>query len=104
MKSKTNLGGLISSIGLALSGGGILAQLTQMFPGVIAIPNSVLLTCWFIALLGIILKIVGVCMVAYYAADDTDLQAVKKIVNSDPIAPTDTPADKTLTPPTPKTP
>jgi hypothetical protein len=80
MKSKTTVGGLLSAIGLSLSGGGILAQLTQMFPGVIAIPNSVLLACWFITLVGVVMKIVGVCITAYFAADDSDLQAVKRAV------------------------
>lgn len=80
MKSKTTVGGLLSSVGIGLSSGGILVQLTQMFPGVIAIPNSVLMACWFIALAGVVMKIVGTCMTSYYAADDSELQAVKQAV------------------------
>lgn len=102
MKSKTNLGGLLSTIGLSLSGGGILTQLTQLFPKAMNIPNGILIACWYITLAGIVLKGVGMAMTSYYAADDADLQAVKSIV----IPPTTAAniPDKILTPPTPKTP
>jgi hypothetical protein len=86
MKSKTNLGGLLSSIGMSLSGGGILVQLTQLFPGATSVPNGVLIACWYIALTGLVLKIVGTGMTAYYSADDSDLQAVKQAIL--PVFPT----------------
>lgn len=77
----------MSAIGLSLSGGGVLVQLTQLFPKAIAIPNGVLIACWYIALAGVVLKVVGSAMVSYYAADDEDLQAVKATLGPVPAIP-----------------
>lgn len=93
VKSKTNIGGLLSTIGISLSSGCILTQLTQLFPDGANIPHGVLVACWYIAVLGVVLKIVGTAMTSYFAADDSDLQQVKVAtglvaatppVNSDP--------------------
>jgi hypothetical protein len=100
MKSKTNLGGLLSTIGMSLSGGGILAQLSQIFPAAHAIPNGVLIACWYIAVAGLLLKIVGSAMVAYYAADDADLQAVKDAFHLHPGVPSEVPNPQPPVPPT----
>lgn len=87
MTSKTNLGGLLSAIGISLSSGAILTQLTQIFPKAMPIPNGVLIACWYIAVAGVVLKIVGACLTSFFAAEDSDLQAVKNTLGPTPVIP-----------------
>ena len=80
MKSLTNIGGLLSAIGISISSAGILTQLTQLFPDGANIPHGVLVACWYIAVVGVFLKLVGAGMTSYFAADNSDLKAVKQLV------------------------
>lgn len=98
---KTTVGGLLSAIGKGLSGGGVLVQLTQLFPNN-KVPPSILLACWWIALTGVVLSIVGIVWTAFFAADAATVNniaaAVDKINQAGPdsgtaiLSKTNTPA------------
>ena len=82
---KTTIGGLLSSTGKALTGGGVLVQLTQLFPAS-KVPPSILLACWWIALVGVIMGVLGTVLTAYFAADastvNENVQQVAKIASA----------------------
>lgn len=79
-KSKTNLGGALMVLGTTLTGVGVL---TQFAPSVgMSIPHSVMIAMWFVALVGFIVGAVGKFVTAYFAADNADVTAVAKTVDT----------------------
>jgi hypothetical protein len=79
--SKTTIGGLLSSVGKALAGTGILAQLTQLLPASNVIPASILLAIWWITLAGVVLGVVGTAMTSWFAADASIVNNVAAAVD-----------------------
>ena len=79
---KTTIGGLLSSIGKALTGAGVLAQLTQLLPASNVIPPSILVAVWWITLAGVVLGVVGTAVTAYFAADASTVNNIASAVNT----------------------
>lgn len=82
MKSKTNLGGLISTIGVTLAGVGTLSELTQLSPASNVLTPAQLAVLWYVALAGFVMKGIGAAVTSYYAADDKDMQNVAQAVDN----------------------
>jgi hypothetical protein len=74
--SKTTIGALLSSLGKALTGTGILAQLTQLMPSSNVIPPAILTACWWITLIGVVLGVVGTALTGWFTADASTVNNV----------------------------
>ena len=79
--TKTTIGGLLSSIGKALTGAGILAQLTQLMPTSNVIPPTILTAIWWITLTGVVLGVVGTVLTAWFAADASTVNNIAAAVD-----------------------
>lgn len=68
-------------LGTTLTGVGVLTQLSQ-FSSAVVIPPAVLGFMWYVALVGFIIGAVGKFFTAYFAADNADVAAVAKTVDT----------------------
>jgi hypothetical protein len=79
--SKTTYWGLASAIGKALTGGGVLTLLTQLFPTGMTIPPGIMTACWYITLFGVVLGAVGTAGAGFFSADAGAVQNVSTEVD-----------------------
>ena len=78
---KTTIGALLSSVGKALTGAGILAQLTQIMPAFNVIPPAILTACWWITLAGVVLGVLGTALTGWFAADANTVNNIASSVD-----------------------